>query len=217
MKALQPLRDYLQQTRLLASISSTLYFDQNTVMPAASAPWRGEQLALLAAQLHQRQTSTEYCDLLEAAEAEAAESEASGSDRNLELLRLELDRRRCLDPDLVGALTRAQSHGNAIWQEARRTDTFDTFAPALKQLINLRLEQASQLRQAEPPGRSPWEILAQPFEPDISKARLEQLFAPLKQQLPPLLDQVMASDQPAADQPLRRHIWQRALFRRQVH
>jgi len=201
VKALQPLRDYLQQTRLLASISSTLYFDQNTVMPAASAPWRGEQLALLAAQLHQRQTSDEYSDLLEAAESEASESEASGPDRNLELLRLELDRRRCLDPDLVGALTRAQSHGNAIWQEARRTDTFVTFAPALKQLINLRLEQASQLRPAEPPGRSAWEILAQPFEPDISKGRLEQLFAPLKRELPPLLDQVMASKQPAAAAP----------------
>ncbi len=201
MQALQPLRDYLQQTRLLASISSTLYFDQNTVMPAASAPWRGEQLALLAAQLHQRQTSDEYGDLLAAAEAEAAQSNAALPQRNLELLRLELDRRRCLDPDLVRALTRAQSHGNAVWQEARRTDSYATFAPALQQLISLRLEQAGQLRQAEPAGRSPWEILAQPFEPDVSKTRLEQLFAPLKQHLPPLLNQVMATQHSAAAAP----------------
>ena len=39
-------------------------------MPAAGAPWRGEQLALLAGQLHTRQTSNEYAELLDAAEAE---------------------------------------------------------------------------------------------------------------------------------------------------
>ena len=191
MTALQALRDYLQQTRLLGSISSTLYFDQNTVMPPAAAPWRGEQLALMAAQLHERQTSAEYIQLLEAAEAEQPAEAPAESQCNLQLLRLELERSRCLDPALVKALSRAQSHGNAVWQEARRSNDFATFVPALQQLISLRQEQATQLRSAEPAGRSTWEILAQPFEPDVSKQRLDQLFEPLKAQLPPLLERVM--------------------------
>lgn len=194
--ALDQLQQHLHTTRLLGSISSTLYYDQNTVMPAAGAAWRGEQLALLAAQLHERQSSAAYADLVAAAEAELTADAPPQRRRNLQLLRLELDRQSCLDPALVTALARAQSHGNAIWQQARAANDFAAFAPALRQLIALRREQAGQLAAAEPVARSPWEILAQPFEPDISKARLQELFAPLAAQLPGLLEQVAAAPAP---------------------
>ncbi len=196
--ALDRLHQHLHQTRLLGSISSALYYDQNTVMPPAGAAWRGEQLALLASQLHERQSSADYAELVAAAEGELGADAPPQRRRNLQLLRLELERQRCLDPALVSALARAQSRGNAVWQEARARNDFAAFAPALGELIQLRREQASQLAVAEPVARSPWEILAQPFEPDISKARLEELFAPLKAELPPLIAQVANSQAPTA-------------------
>ena len=196
--AFAQLHQHLHTTRLLGSISSALYYDQNTVMPAAGADWRGEQLALLAGQLHARQSSAEYADLVAAAEAELGADAPPERRRNLELLRLELERQRCLDPALVAALARAQSRGSAVWQDARARNDYAAFAPALQELIALRRQQASQLAAAEPVARSPWEILAQPFEPGVSKARLEELFAPLKAELPLLLAQVAASPQPAA-------------------
>jgi carboxypeptidase Taq len=191
--ALARLQQHLHTTRLLGSISSALYYDQNTVMPAAGAAWRGEQLALLATQLHERQSSAEYADLVAAAEAELKAEAPPERRRNLELLRLELERQRCLDPALVAALAKAQSRGNAVWQDARSRNDFAAFAPALRELIALRRQQAGQLAAAEPLARSPWEILAQPFEPDVSKARLQELFAPLKAELPALLAQVCAT------------------------
>ncbi|MDM7953292.1 MAG: carboxypeptidase M32 [Cyanobium sp. CZS 25K] len=198
--ALDQLQQHLHTTRLLGSISSTLYFDQNTVMPAAGAAWRGEQLALLAAQLHERQSSAAYADLVAAAEAELTADAPPQRRRNLQLLRLEIDRQCCLDPALVTALARAQSRGNAVWQEARAANDFAAFAPSLRELLELRREQAGQLAAAEPVARSPWEILAQPFEPDISKARLQELFAPLAAQLPGLLEQVAAAPAPSPTQ-----------------
>jgi carboxypeptidase Taq len=202
--AFAQLHQHLHQTRLLGSISSALYYDQNTVMPAAGAAWRGEQLALLAGQLHERQSSADYAELVAAAESELDAEVSTERRRNLQLLRLELERQRCLDPALVSALAKAQSRGNAVWQDARKRNDFSIFAPALQELIALRRQQASQLAAAEPVARSPWEILAQPFEPDISKARLAELFAPLKEELPALLDQVMSigrSQPPAIDLP----------------
>jgi carboxypeptidase Taq len=198
--AFDQLQQHLHHTRLLGSISSALYYDQNTVMPAAGAAWRGEQLALLASQLHGRQSSRAYAELVEAAEAELNADAPQQRRRNLQLLRLELERQRCLDPALVSALAKAQSRGNAVWQDARARNDFAAFAPALQELISLRRQQASQLADAESVARSPWEILAQPFEPDVSKARLEELFAPLKAQLPALLEKVAATTtaQPAA-------------------
>ena len=161
--ALQRLQDHLNETRLLGSISSALYYDQNTVMPAAGAEWRGEQLALLASQIHARQSSARYAELVGEAEAELeakAKAELGPSvpterRRNLQLVRLELERQRCLDPALVASLARAQSKGNALWQTARRDNDFPTFAPALAELIALRREQAGQLAAAEALPRSP--------------------------------------------------------------
>jgi carboxypeptidase Taq len=198
------LHEHLHHTRLLGSINSALYYDQNTVMPAAGAAWRGEQLALLAGQLHGRQSSAAYAELVAAAEAELGPDAPPERRRNLQLLRLELERQRCLDPALVSALAKAQSRGNAVWQDARARNDFAAFAPALQDLIALRRQQASQLAAAEPVARSSWEILAQPFEPDVSKARLEELFAPLKAELPQLLEQIAATSTPepaAADLP----------------
>ena len=63
-QAYTQLREHLHTTQLLGGIQSTLYYDQNTAMPAASSSWRGEQLVLLSLQLHVRQTSAGYADLL---------------------------------------------------------------------------------------------------------------------------------------------------------
>ncbi|GIR75203.1 MAG: hypothetical protein CM15mP77_3600 [Synechococcus sp.] len=52
------LGEHLRETQIIGSIQSTLYWDQNTRMPSAGATWRGEQLSLLATQLHARQSST---------------------------------------------------------------------------------------------------------------------------------------------------------------
>jgi carboxypeptidase Taq len=196
--ALDRLQSHLHQTRLLGSISSALYYDQNTVMPPQGAAWRGEQLALLASQLHERQSSEAYADLVAAAEAELTADASAPLRRNLQLLRLELERQRCLDPALVQALAMAQSRGNAVWQHARSNNDFSAFAPALEELIDLRRRQAAQLAAAEPVARSPWEILAQPFEPDVSKARLQALFAPLEAAIPPLLERVAHADDTGA-------------------
>jgi carboxypeptidase Taq len=188
--ALEALRAHLHQTRLLGSISAALYYDQNTVMPSAGAPWRGEQLAWMAGQLHERQSSPAYAELVRAAEEALAGDASPAERRNLLLLRQDLERQQRLDPALVTALAKAQSQGNAVWQQARAANDFAAFAPALEELIRLRREQASQLAPAEPEGRSAWEILAQPFEPDVCKARLRELFDPLKAAIPPLLEDV---------------------------
>ena len=64
----------------------------------------------------------------------------------------------------------------------RWPNDFSLLAPALEHIIQLRLEQAQQLKAAEPVERSPWEILAQ-TEPDISKQR-QVLLDPLRQRPP---------------------------------
>ncbi len=199
IKSWDRLENYLVETRLLGSIQNTLYWDQNTIMPPSGSEWRGQQLSLLARHLHDRQTCNEYVDLIDDAEAELAsvvpheivdETDIASKTQNLALLKQELRRQQRLDSSWVGYMATAKAQGYKLWQEARANSDFAIFAPALRLLISLRKEQSTQL--AEP--RSCWETLAQPFEPDLSKARLYDLFLPLRHKLPELLERVKGYD-----------------------
>jgi len=127
--AWQLLGDYLKDTQLLGSIQSTLYWDQNTSMPIAGSTWRGEQLSLLAKQLHARQSSEKFEILIKEAKSELQnlkEKDDFESQlildrfRNIELLEQDFNRQKRLDPQLVVELATAKSEGYRCWQEARK-------------------------------------------------------------------------------------------------
>ncbi len=162
-------------------------------MPIAGSPWRGEQLSLLAKQLHSRQSSDEFEVLIKEAKSELQElikqdnlepQLMTDRSRNLELLEQDFQRQKSLDSKLVTQIATAQSEGYMLWQEAKKNNDYLSFAPALKKLISLRKEQSSQLNEK----RSCWETLAQPFEPDLNIKRVNELFEPLKKRLPELIN-----------------------------
>ena len=120
------------------------------------ATWHGEQLTLLASELHARQSSEAYADLLADARSEwSVSADANGRDghgRNLDLLEEDLRRQQALDPALVASLATAKADGYARWQVARRRSDFSLFSGALQTLIDLRREQARQLAGLAPVG-----------------------------------------------------------------
>ncbi len=162
-------------------------------MPPLASSWRGEQLSLVAKLIHARQSSEELYDLILIAKNEMLEANNLGEldpnelverSRNIELLEQDIARQKSLDPALIVELAKAKADGYSLWQEAKKDSNFNHFAPALTKLIALRKEQSNQLDEP----RSCWETLAQPFEPDLTKVYLENLFLPLRKNLPELLE-----------------------------
>ena len=201
-KAWNKLGEFLHETRLIGSIQNTLYWDQNTAMPFGGASWRGEQLSLLARILHSRQTSSQLEELISEAKDEMDKNQLSGDlspfqleeyKRNLQLLNQDQLRQKSLDPVLVSHIAKAQSEGYMLWQKARSSNDFNIFKPSLKLLISLRQQQAKQINEES----SCWETLAQPFEPDLTKVRLDELFLPLRKLLPDLLEKVRSIKRPS--------------------
>ena len=187
---------YLKDTQILGSIQSTLYWDQNTGMPKEGSSWRGEQLTYLAKILHARNSSDEFLNLINLAKSELNESSEfedaknSSKKKNLELLYKEFDRQRKIDPKLVTNLARAKSQGYESWQQAKKNSNFEIFLPYFEKLIILRREEANQLSDK----LSPWETLAQPYEPDINKDWLFNIFNPLKESIPSMLQKIKEVD-----------------------
>ena len=135
--AWQLLGDYLKDTQILGSIQSTLYWDQNTSMPIAGSTWRGEQLSLLAKQLHARQSCKEFEFLIKEAKSELHYLKEKDNlelqlitdrFRNIELLEQDLKRQKSLDPILVAQLATAKSEGYMLWQEAKKNNDFKLFS-----------------------------------------------------------------------------------------
>ena len=180
---------YLKETQILGSIQNTLYWDQNTQMPQNGASWRADQLTYLAKKLHERSSSKFFADLICSAKQELEESNCLDDDllkskrRNIELLNKELDRQRRIDPLLVEHLARAKSRGYESWQQAKENSDYKIFLPFFKELIKLRIEEAKQISNK----LTPWETLAQPYEPDISKEWLFKIFNPIKEAIPLML------------------------------
>ena len=187
---------YLKDTQILGSIQSTLYWDQNTGMPKEGSSWRGEQLTYLAKILHARNSSDEFLNLINLAKSELNESSEfedaknSAKKKNIELLHKEFDRQRKIDPKLVTNLARAKSQGYESWQQAKKNSNFEIFRPYFEKLIILRREEANQLSDK----LSPWETLAQPYEPDITKDWLFNIFNPLKESIPSMLQKIKEVD-----------------------
>ncbi len=187
---------YLKDTQILGSIQSTLYWDQNTGMPKEGSSWRGEQLTYLAKILHARNSSDEFLNLINSAKSELNESSEfedaknSSKKKNIELLHKEFDRQRKIDPKLVTNLARAKSQGYESWQQAKKNSNFEIFLPYFEKLIILRREEANQLSDK----LSPWETLAQPYEPDITKDWLFNIFNPLKESIPSMLQKIKEVD-----------------------
>ena len=173
---------YLNETQILGSIQNTLYWDQNTIMPREGASWRADQLTYLARILHERTSSNVLSDLINSAETELKgidgidESQFNSKMKNIDLLKKELNRQSRIDPLLVEHLARAKSRGYESWQQAKENSDYKIFLPFFKELIKLRIEEAKQISNK----LTPWETLAQPYEPDISKEWLFKIFYRIK-------------------------------------
>jgi carboxypeptidase Taq len=95
----------------------------------------------------------------------------------------EFNRERNLDPKLVESLAKAKSKGYESWQEAKKKSDFKIFLPFFEELVKLRIEEAKQISN----HYSPWETLAQPFEPELNLKWLNKMFQPLKETIPALV------------------------------
>jgi len=181
----------MQELKDLAGLVALATWDEQTYLPPLGSPGRGHQLAALSAVLHERLVDPALGDLLESA-ASLPSDELPGAMVRV----LSRDRRRALNvpPDLVRALAQAQSRGLAAWHAARHARSFALFAPALKELLDLRREQANAIgHQGEP-----YDALLDGYEPGMTVARLDPVLTRLKERLVPMV-QALAAARPPPD------------------
>lgn len=171
---------------LVGRINAVLGWDQETYLPPAAVKYRADQSAYLSGKFHRLATDVELVELLENARNEISERD-SLEWANLENWQFEYERATCLSADLVERWSRLTSEAKAAWGKARASDDFSLFAPYFKKLVDLAREKAECYGYED----EPYDALLLGFERGINTREVAAIFDPLKDQLKPLITEVL--------------------------
>ncbi len=186
-------RDHLQRLQSLRGAQALLAWDQQTGMPPAGAAARAGQQALLGELAHSWAIDPEARKLLDVLEA----SDEATHQRMALVARREVDRAVKVPSALVRRLSEAHSAAFGAWATAKQDDDFSAFAPHLRTVVDLALEELGHID----PDRHPYDVALEAYDPGTTIATLRPLFGRLKDGLVELLDAI-ADQEPIAHVPL---------------
>ena len=193
------LRQHQHETSLLADALALLEWDQHTKLPPEGAEYRSEQIAQLAGLVHQKRTAPQLGDWLDELR------EAPQEDPAMTAMIRELDRRfqkdRKTPESLVAELSRATSQGQTAWVEARKNDDFAAFLPHLEKILTLKVQYAEAVGYEQ----HIYDALLDDYEPYASTPEVANVLAGLREDLVPLIAEIVDSGAAPDREILHRH------------
>ncbi|MGQ9879912.1 MAG: carboxypeptidase M32 [Armatimonadota bacterium] len=196
------LEAWAKETALLGSTAGVLGWDQRVTMPPKAAPHRANQLALLSGMIHERATDPrvgEWLSILE--ESELVQDPESVTAVNIRHWRREYDRLTKLPTELVKEFTRVTTIAEKVWEEARERSDYALLKPHLQKILGLVHEIAERLGYEQ----EPYDALLDEYEQGMTAHQLEEIFAPLRQQIPDLTTQIQNAPRRPKSDILHRH------------
>ena len=167
-------------------LSAIAGWDMFAMMPPGGSTARGEALAELGVLQHQILTDKKVGDWLR----NALQEELNDVEQaNLREMTRQYQQAALLPESLVEAKALAGRKCEHAWRTQRPANDWAGFSANLKEVVKLSREEAKIRAQAK--GCSPYDALLDIFEPDMTSARLDVLFADLKSWLPDLLQRVV--------------------------
>lgn len=154
----------------LEEAAAILHWDAAAMMPEGGAAARAEQLATLAGLSHELLTAPEV-----AADLATAEAHGEWAEANLRLMRRAHARAACLPRALVERAARANSACEKLWRRAKAAADFALVAPALAEVLACQREIAARLSDAL--GLAPYDALLDGYQPGVTAAEIEPVFA----------------------------------------
>ncbi len=162
-------------------------WDRAAMMPAAAAEARAGALAELATLLHQQRTDPALAQALQRAEAEAL---GDFERANLREMGRQWRAANALPEALVRRSELASARCEHAWRLQRPAHDWAGFLGNFRAVVACARDQAALLSQSS--GLRPYDALMDRFEPGMTCARLDVLFADLRGWLPALVQQVRA-------------------------
>ena len=168
------LLEHLKKTTALAQVSGILGWDQETQMPSKGGTQRAEHMGAIESVLHARRRDPQLAAWI--AEIDVSSLDAAGQ-ANVREAQKSLDTATKVPADLAEALAKHAARAQGIWAKARAAQSVADFAPTLKEMINLKRQEA-QARQVG--NTSLYDTLMDDYEPDMKTSEMAGLLAELR-------------------------------------
>ena len=175
-------------------LQSIAGWDQAANMPPKGNEARGAALGELAALLHRMRTDSALGARIVEAEAEPLTDLQRA---NLREIRRDWQHATLLPESLVERRTLAVSRCEHAWRSQRPANDWQGFLGNFREVLSIAREQAARLADAS--GLSRYDAMMDQYEPGMTSARLEPIFAELNGWLPGLIRQALARQ---AEQPV---------------
>ncbi len=196
MNAYEEFEQHIAQVNDLCCVLNLLNWDARTQMPAGGNETRGRQMETIARLAQELFTSDKTARLMAEAEAEiAGEPPDSYRLRAVSQARQAYELARRVPVELVAELNMLKGVAQKVWEEAKNLNDFDRFQPYLERIISLTRRVADALGYQE----HPYDALLRRYEPGMTAARLQILFAELKSTILPILKRAVAQGDPRLD------------------
>ncbi|HEU5490776.1 MAG TPA: carboxypeptidase M32 [Gaiellaceae bacterium] len=188
---LRALKERLAEISDLARAGSVLAWDQKVTMPEGGHPARADQLATLSKVVHERFVDEELGRLLERLRPLEESLDYDSDDASLiRVTRRDWEKQRRVPTELRVELTRAAALGNQIWIEARATNDFAKFLPALQRNLELKRKYVDCFEWQD----SPYTPLLDDFEPYMLTSEVADVFGTIRPVLAELVQQAPPVD-----------------------
>jgi carboxypeptidase Taq len=176
----QTLKQRLAVVSDLRNVSGLLGWDLQTYMPPKGARARANQLATIDRLSHEYFTADEIGVLLN--ELATATPQLNYDSDEASLLRVtqrDYTKAKRLPSEFVEELSRATAMAFEAWHKARSESNFKLFQPHLEKIIELKIQQADYVGYTD----RIYDALLDDYEPGMTTAQVEAIFAPLKKEL----------------------------------
>src|SRR5712691_12787283 len=169
----------------LRKASTVLFWDQRVMMPPGGAQARAEASATVARLAHEKFVAPEIGELLDGLN-EADYDYDSFEASLIRVTRRDYDKAIRVPPELTGEMRRSSALALAAWGPAKAASDFQALLPHLERNLELRQRYV----ECFDPADETYDVLLDDYEPGMKTAEVRGIFAGLKQELRPLIDEI---------------------------
>lgn len=180
----QRLLDKLRELACVETIDHLLAWDQQVIMPAQGAAWRGRQRSYMAAARHRLLSSA---DLSECLASLSGAGELSADQRAVvDDAQWRVKRMASLPLELAERIAGLRVQSLHAWERARKEQDFSAVSSELREFIGCASERAHCIE----PSSAPYQVLVEDYERGVRLEALQPMLAELRRELSLLLDEL---------------------------
>ncbi len=196
------LLEHQKEAAYLGAFGKLAGWDQAAYTPKKGHPHRARMQATLAKLLHQRATDPRIGEMLALVENAGWLKEPITAEAvNVREWRRAYDLQTKIPERLAVELAQATSEGQAIWEEARPKNDWESFKPILKKIFALTREAADAMGYKE----ERYDALLDQYEPGATAKQVETIFKQVREATVELLHRINDSSKRPHTSLLHRH------------